>query len=143
MVFLGTLYPSELCTLLLKIMHISCVRPQNPTQQFLCVGTVVRRIATIRSIPNMSHHPSGVEVELVGIEEGGRGRSCEEHDVCGKVLCIDVVARLRSIQIQNGKWSLPLCCCCWFQTSATYPFLIFFLSRFRRRGGGNCSILGN
>jgi hypothetical protein len=31
-------------------------------------------------------HPEGVTVDIVGIEAGNRGRSCEEHDVCGLVL---------------------------------------------------------
>jgi len=31
-------------------------------------------------------HPSGVVVEVVGIEKGDRGRSCGEHDVCGEVV---------------------------------------------------------
>ena len=53
----------------------------------------------------MSHHPTGIQVDLVGIEEGGRGRSCEEHQVCGKVLTIDAVVRLRCIQIKNGTLS--------------------------------------
>ena len=48
----------------------------------------------------MAHHPK-VAIEIVGIAEGGRGRSCEEHDVCGTVLHLDSVVRLRSIQIIN------------------------------------------
>ena len=50
----------------------------------------------------MSYHPSGIQVDIVGIEQGNRGRSCEEHNVCGKVLDLDVVVRLRSVQIING-----------------------------------------
>ena len=45
-------------------------------------------------------HPSGVVVEIVGMERGDQGRSCEEHDVnCGEVLAEDVVVRLRKVQI--------------------------------------------
>lgn len=36
-------------------------------------------------------------VEIVGIEESGRGRSCGEHAVCGSVLVLDSVVRFRSI----------------------------------------------
>jgi hypothetical protein len=50
----------------------------------------------------MSHHPSGIQLDVVGTEEGNRGRSCEEHDVCGDVLELDVVVRLRDVQILNG-----------------------------------------
>ncbi len=43
-------------------------------------------------------------VEIVGIEEGNRGRSCEEHDVCGSVIDEDVVVRLRKVQVLvDGK----------------------------------------
>ncbi len=31
-------------------------------------------------------HPSGIVVEIVGTEMSCQGRSCEEHDNCGKVL---------------------------------------------------------
>jgi len=33
-------------------------------------------------------HPPGIIVEIMGIEKGDRGRSCEEHDVCGEVVGI-------------------------------------------------------
>ena len=45
------------------------------------------------------HHPSGVTVDIVGIARGDRGRSCEEHNVCGAVLHEDSVVRLRHVQI--------------------------------------------
>ena len=44
-------------------------------------------------------HPTGVIVEIVGIERGDRGRSCEEHDVCGSVVEEDTLLRLRKVQI--------------------------------------------
>ena len=50
----------------------------------------------------ISHHPDGVQVEIVGIEEGNRGRSCEQHRCCGKVIALDTVLRLRKVQILNG-----------------------------------------
>jgi hypothetical protein len=53
--------------------------------------------------PTMSH-PSGDVVEILGIKEPGRGRSCEWHEVCGAALEIDSVVRLRSVQVEvNGK----------------------------------------
>jgi hypothetical protein len=49
-------------------------------------------------------HPSGISVEIVGLKAPDRGRSCEEHDICGSVLKIDSVVRFRSEQIDvNGK----------------------------------------
>jgi hypothetical protein len=50
-----------------------------------------------------SYHPTGVTVEIVGIESSDTGKSCEEHDVCGSVLCDDVVVRLRVIQVLNPQ----------------------------------------
>ncbi len=46
-------------------------------------------------------HPTGVVVEIVGMEMGDQGRSCEDHaSNCGKVMAEDVVVRLRKVQIQ-------------------------------------------
>jgi hypothetical protein len=42
---------------------------------------------------------SGLVVDIVGTEAGNRGRSCEEHDVCGSVLELDCVVRFRALQI--------------------------------------------
>lgn len=51
----------------------------------------------------MATHPSGITVEIVGIESSTNGRSCEEHDICGSILTEDIVVRLRKVQIVNGK----------------------------------------
>jgi hypothetical protein len=50
-----------------------------------------------------THHPSGITVEIVGIESSTNGRSCKEHDICGSILTEDIVVRLRKVQIVNGK----------------------------------------
>ena len=46
-------------------------------------------------------HPQGVQVEIVGIDESNRGRSCCNHACCGKVLAYDSVVRFRICQIMN------------------------------------------
>ena len=46
----------------------------------------------------MSYHPSGITIEIVGTEVSSNGRACGSHDVCGSVLCDDVVVRLRKVQ---------------------------------------------
>jgi hypothetical protein len=49
-------------------------------------------------------HPTGVVVEIVGINKNGNGRSCEEHNTCGTaVVMLDTVLRLRKVQVINGK----------------------------------------
>ena len=44
-------------------------------------------------------HPVGITIDFVGIEADNRGRSCEEHDVCGSVLEENAVVRIRHVQI--------------------------------------------
>ena len=52
----------------------------------------------------MAAHPLGETLELVGIEAGDRGRSCEEHEVCGSVLKEDnIVVHLRCIQVKGDE----------------------------------------
>ena len=75
-----------------------CVCQSNDLVDLLQIGVRVviqLNMAAVR-------HPSGVSVDIVGIEEGNRGRSCEEHLVCGSVIELDVVLQLRSVQIING-----------------------------------------
>ena len=56
-------------------------------------------------------HPPGIIVEIVGIEKGDRGRSCEEHDVCGEVVEEDTLLRLRREQILvDGKEETSIAC---------------------------------
>ena len=50
----------------------------------------------------MACHPSGVVVDIVGIEASDHGRSCEEHDCCGTAIAaVDVVVRFRAIQLER------------------------------------------
>ena len=49
------------------------------------------------------HHPNEPLVEIVGIEESGSGRSCEEHAICGEALALDSIVRFRKLQILNGE----------------------------------------
>ena len=50
----------------------------------------------------MSYHdPSGITIEIVGTEVSSNGRACGTHNVCGSVVCDDVVVRLREVQILN------------------------------------------
>jgi hypothetical protein len=49
-------------------------------------------------------------VEVVGIEESGRGRSCKKHECCGKTLKVDDVLTFKKINITNdeGKKELAI-----------------------------------
>ena len=56
-------------------------------------------------------HPTGITVEVVGIAMGDRGRSCEEHDVCGTVVEEDTLLRLRKEQILvDGQEETAISC---------------------------------
>ena len=45
------------------------------------------------------HHPSGIIVDVVGIEEPSRRRSYEVHDTCGDIVAVDTVVRFRAVQL--------------------------------------------
>ena len=45
------------------------------------------------------HHPEGITVEIVGLEQPNNGRSCERHSACGFSLEEDDVVRLRKVQV--------------------------------------------
>ena len=45
-------------------------------------------------------YPTGITVNLVGTECCGTGRTCEEHPICGVVIALDVVVRIRVVQVE-------------------------------------------
>ena len=47
----------------------------------------------------MACHPSGITVDIVGIDASDSGRSCHVHKCCGSVIAQDVVVRFRSVQL--------------------------------------------
>ena len=52
----------------------------------------------------MAFHPTGITVEIVGIESSTQGRGCDEHVCCGSLLAEDTVVRFRQVQvIVKGK----------------------------------------
>jgi len=54
----------------------------------------------VETVPGkMACHPSGVCVDIVGINTGDNGRSCEHHKVCGSVLEVDMVVRFQCVQL--------------------------------------------
>jgi hypothetical protein len=56
-------------------------------------------------------HPSGITVKVVGIDRGDRGRSCEEHNVCGTVVEEDTLLHLRKEQILvDGQEETAISC---------------------------------
>ena len=79
----------------------------------------------------MSHrHPSGVIVDVVGIEEPSRGRSCEEHATCGDMLEVDNVVRFRAIQLLNDKNKEETAITAYWVTDGVDRCQVGFLPRF-------------
>ncbi len=61
----------------------------------------------------MAAHPPGIVVEIVGTLMGNRGRSCEEHAVCGSVLEEDMVVRLQKVQVLVDGHEETAIACYW------------------------------
>ena len=54
----------------------------------------------LRNVLKMtSTHPTGLTVEVVGIEANSQGRSCEQLETCGSLVEENVVLRLRKVQV--------------------------------------------
>ena len=73
-------------------------------QTVLCKNKVDSQKGCIQSFqPSVIHamdlHPTGVVINIVGINPSSNGRSCEEHQVCGSVLKLDSIVRFREVQI--------------------------------------------
>ena len=49
------------------------------------------------------HHPSGIIVDVGGIKEPSRGRSCEVHDTCDDIVAVDTVVRFRAVQLLRRR----------------------------------------
>ena len=49
----------------------------------------------------MACHPSGVTVDIVGLQASNNGRSCEKHKACGTLLVPDVVVRFRAVKLER------------------------------------------
>ena len=95
---------------------VSAKRPASPIPASIAVASkpskVSRKAAEAKMKPppprsSSPHHPSGVVVEIVGMERGDQGCSCEEHEVkCGEVLAEDVVVRLRTHDVEHTRFVL-------------------------------------
>ena len=74
-------------------------------------------------------HPTGIIIEIVGLNAADRGRSCEEHTVCGaEALKIDSVVRFRAEQINvNGTEETALAA--YWVTDGVYRCKVGFLPR--------------
>ena len=79
----------------------------------------------------MSHrHPSGVIVDVVGIEEPSRGQSCEEHATCGDIMEVDTVVRFLAIHILNYKKKEETAIVAYWVTDEVDRCRVGFLPRF-------------
>jgi hypothetical protein len=74
-------------------------------------------------------HPPGIVVEIVGTLMGDRGRSCEEHAVCGSVLEEDMVVRLRKVQVLVDGGAEETVIACYWVTDGIDRCRVGFLMR--------------
>jgi hypothetical protein len=98
--------PDETLRFFLGFDHVEIYVPTyREANLFVCDQLKIRntRRVLLHSPEAMAHHPTGITVEIVGIEASNRGRSCEEHAVCGSVLVEDSVVRIRRVQILNDS----------------------------------------
>ena len=79
--------------------------------------------------PVASTHPPGIVVEIVGTLMGDRGRSCEEHAVCGSVLEEDMVVRLRKVQVLVDGGAEETAIACYWVTDGIDCCRVGFLMR--------------
>ena len=49
------------------------------------------------------HHPSGIIVDVVGIEEPSRGQSFDVHDTCGDIMAVDTIVWFRAVQLLGDQ----------------------------------------
>lgn len=62
----------------------------------------------------IQHPASKPLINIVGTNASGNGRSCEEHKCCGRhVIAIDVVLRLRSVQVRIDGVEKPAIAAIW------------------------------
>ena len=78
----------------------------------------------------LHRHPSGVIVNVVGIEEPSRGRSCDEHATCGDMLEVDTVVRFCAIQLLSDKKKEETAITAYWVTDGFDRCQVGFLPRF-------------
>ena len=71
----------------------------RPKRQAVAAAPAPNMAAANACVPATSRHPSGINLDVVGIACTNRGRSCEEHTCCGDILENDVLDKLRHEQI--------------------------------------------
>ncbi len=70
-------------------------------------------MADLSSPAAVAAHPPSVIVEIVGTLMSDRGRSCEEHAVCGSMLEEDMFVRLRKVQVLVDGCEETAIACIW------------------------------
>ena len=79
-----------------KIHHIVALNVQH----FVGTSMGTDHLHYLKIVLKMtSTHPTGLTVEVVGIEANSQGRSCEQLETCGSLVEENVVLRLRKVQV--------------------------------------------
>jgi hypothetical protein len=74
------------------------VPPPAPAYAPAVVGA--SSVPAVQAMADRPFHPTGIVVEIVGMERSDQGHSCEEHITnCGEVMANNVAVRLWKVQI--------------------------------------------
>ena len=82
----------------------------------------------------MANQPIGATVTIIGIESPAHGASCAHHDVCGNMVQVDSILRLRKTTIKLGKWIVVFLL---FSNVASQFSVSYRPSQFQDRPGGH------
>ena len=75
------------------------------------------------------HHSSGIIVDVVGIEEPSRGRSCEVHDTYGDIMEVDTVVQFCAVQLLGDQGKEETAIAAYWVTDGIYRCQVGFLPR--------------
>ena len=83
-------------------MHASY--PHVHKQIYRRISGLFKSIVLVNKMSAFLFHPPGITVKIIGTDCSTNGRSCYGHQSCGSLLDLDVVVRLRRLQILvDGK----------------------------------------
>ena len=82
-------------------------------------------------------HPSGIVVDIVGIEIGDCGCSCEEHEICGSVVNNDMVIHLQ----KELFFVFVYCNCLAYHDQHCHDIAVVVMLTFCHHAWSNCLLV--
>ena len=91
----------HLCTVFVTVLFVQIRRGS-------CVE-LIKRIIFIRDRLIVTRYPSGVRLEIVGMDESNCGHWCKQHLCCSRAVTPGIFLHLQKAQIVNGKIQHHVC----------------------------------